>query len=503
MADRDGAGSTHDWILHVDLDQFLAAVEILRRPELAGRPVVVGGDGNPSRPRQVVATASYEARAFGVHSGMPLGLAARKCPDAVFLPSDRPVYETASAKVMMTLRSLRVPVEVWGWDEAFVGVRTADPEGFARQLQARVFGETGLRCAVGIGQTKLQAKTATGFAKPGRVARLTRGAWIATMGDKPVTAIWGIGDRTALRLVASGIHTVVELATADHHELARQFGPRIGPYLRVLGLGGDDSPVVDEPRVARSRSREVTFEHDLTSRAEVDEHIARLGAEVTESVIAEGRRVTHVAVKVRTPTFFTRTKISKLPEPTTDPTEVARAALFVLERFELTRPVRLLGVRVVLETPAKALTTGETVAMIPAHHRDFVAGSRLCVLGWNRSEGATDGPPLTPVFFVTQGDDVLISITESRAKTRALRADPAISVCVLGEEMPFPYVTLFGTARIEQEGAFDVLAQVVQAIGQTLDHAAREALRERAERERRVVLRVTPHRSVSNLPAPS
>ena len=109
------------WILHVDLDQFLAAVEVLRRPELAGRPVVVGGDGDPTRPRQVVATASYEARAFGVTSGMPLGLAARKCPAAVFLPSDRPAYDAASADVMATLRSFPVVVEVWGWDEAFVG----------------------------------------------------------------------------------------------------------------------------------------------------------------------------------------------------------------------------------------------------------------------------------------------------------------------------------------------------------------------------------------------
>ena len=138
-----------DWILHVDLDQFLAAVEVLRRPELAGRPVVVGGDGNPNRPRQVVATASYEARAFGVRSGMPLGLAARKCPDAVFLPSDRPAYDAASARVMTTLRSFPVTVEVWGWDEAFVGVRIADPESFARELQVRVLAETGLTCAVG------------------------------------------------------------------------------------------------------------------------------------------------------------------------------------------------------------------------------------------------------------------------------------------------------------------------------------------------------------------
>ena len=347
-----GADAVDDWILHVDLDQFLAAVEILRRPELAGRPVVVGGDGDPRRPRQVVATASYEARAFGVRSGMPLGLAARKCPDAVFLASDRPAYEAASSRVMMTLRSFPVAVEEWGWDEAFVGVRTSDPEEFAREVQARLMAETGLTCAVGIGETKLQAKTATGFAKPGGVARLTRRTWIETMGAEPVTALSGIGARIASRLSESGIHTVAELARADHRELARQFGPTIGPYLRILGLGGDDSPVVDEPYVPRSRSREVTFEHDLTSRSEIDDHVARLGTEVTESVVAEGRRVTHVAVKVRTATFFTRTKTSKLPQPTTDPAEVARAALVVLERFELTRPVRLLGVRVMLEALA-------------------------------------------------------------------------------------------------------------------------------------------------------
>jgi DNA polymerase-4 len=340
-----------DWILHVDLDQFLAAVEILRHPELAGRPVVVGGDGDPNRPRQVVATASYEARAFGVKSGMPLRQAARKCPNAVFLPSDRPAYEAASARVMATLRSFPVVVEVWGWDEAFVGVRTDDPEAVALALRARVLAETGLACAVGIGETKLQAKTATGFAKPGGIARLTRRTWIQTMGDRPVTALWGIGERTSRRLGDLGIGTVVELAAADHQELARQFGPTIGPYLRVLGLGGGDAPVVDEPYVPRSRSREVTFEHDLTLAADIDAHVGRLAAEVTESVVAEGREVTHVAVKVRTATFFTRTKISKLPAPTTDPVEVARTARVVLDRFELTRPVRLLGVRVVLAMP--------------------------------------------------------------------------------------------------------------------------------------------------------
>jgi PPOX class probable F420-dependent enzyme len=143
--------------------------------------------------------------------------------------------------------------------------------------------------------------------------------------------------------------------------------------------------------------------------------------------------------------------------------------------------------------------------MIPDHHRAFVTANRFCVLGWNRSPGAADGPPLTPVFYVTDGDDVLISITEDRAKTRALRRDPAISVCVLGEELPYPYVTLFGTARIDTDdaAAFAVMARVLGSIGRTVDDAGRNELRQRAQRERRVVLRVTPARSVSNLPAPS
>jgi PPOX class probable F420-dependent enzyme len=143
------------------------------------------------------------------------------------------------------------------------------------------------------------------------------------------------------------------------------------------------------------------------------------------------------------------------------------------------------------------------VTVIPEHHREFVRSNRLCVLSWNRGPGATEAPPLTPVFYVMDGDDVLISITEDRAKTPALRRDPAISVCVLGEAMPFPYVTLFGTATIEQERAFEVMHAVVESLGRQLDDEAREKLRARAEREHRVVLRVTAHRSVSNVPAPS
>jgi DNA polymerase-4 len=344
------------WILHVDLDQFLAAVEVRRRPELAGRPVVVGGDGDPRRPRQVVATASYEARAFGVHSGMPLGQARRRCPDAVFLPSDRPAYDAASAEVMDVLRSFGTTVEVWGWDEAFMATPpdapAQDPEAFAATVRARVLATTRLSCAIGIGETRLQAKTATGRAKPGGIARLTRREWIPTMGDRPVTAVWGIGARTAARLADLGVTTVEQLARADHGELARHFGPTIGPHLRILGLGGDDSPLVGEPWVAKSRSKEETFTRDVDGAAAIAAEVDRLAREVTASVVGEGRVVTHVAVKVRTATFWTRSKIAKLPDgPTADADVVATMAAVVLGRFGPLRPVRLLGVRVVLAPP--------------------------------------------------------------------------------------------------------------------------------------------------------
>jgi DNA polymerase-4 len=334
--------------LHVDLDQFLAAVEVRRRPELAGRPVVVGGNGDPTRPRQVVATASYAARRFGVHSGMPLGQALRRCPDAVFLPSDRAAYDAASEEVMATLRSFPVDVEVLGWDEAFVGGDIDAPEPLAIEIQARVLAETGLTCAVGIGETKLQAKTATGFAKPGGVARLTTAGWLATMGGRDVTALNGIGARTRRRLAELGIRTVAELGAADHHALAAAFGPTIGPNLKLLGLGGLPSPVHSAPRVAKGRSKEVTFERDVHDHAEIEAVVVEFARELTESVVDEGREVTHVAVKVRTPSFYTRTKISKLEQPTTAPDVVAAKAIDVWRRFELTRPVRLLGVRVQL-----------------------------------------------------------------------------------------------------------------------------------------------------------
>ena len=336
------------WILHVDVDAFLAAVEVRRRPELRGLPVVVGGDGDPTRPRQVVATASYEARVFGVHSGMPLTRAFRKCPEAVFLPSDHPAYDAASAEVMAALRSFGHPVEVWGWDEAVLGATVADPESLAQEVRSSVLTQTQLTCAVGIGETKERAKMATGFAKASseRVFRLSSANWMAVMGPRPVTDLWGIGKRTGDRLHDHGIVTVTDLATADRDELASSFGPTIGPGLRALARGGTSRIVHPEERPARSRSKQVTYPHDLTDAGEIAVQIAELTENVCATVFAGGRSVTHIGVIVRTSTFFTQVKTGKLPTQAIESGPVVAKALEVLGRFEITRPVRLLGVRV-------------------------------------------------------------------------------------------------------------------------------------------------------------
>ena len=335
------------WLLHVDMDSFLAAVEVRRRPELRGRPVVVGGDGDPTRPRQVVATASYEARAYGVHSGMPMQRALRKCPDAVFLPSDHPAYDAASAEVMEVLRSFGYPVEVWGWDEAFLGVCHDDPEELARAVRTTVHDRTSLTCAVGVGDTKERAKMATGFAKmaPDHIYRLDSSNWIPIMGDRDLVELWGIGKRTAARLAAHDLRTVTELALSDRDDLAAWFGPTIGPRLRALARGGSSRGITTEPWLARSKSRQVTFARDLTDPEEIGQEVAAMARELCADIKAGGRQVTRVGVTVRTRSFFTQVKTSKLPEVTTDPAVVEAGARAVLARFDINRPVRLLGVR--------------------------------------------------------------------------------------------------------------------------------------------------------------
>lgn len=354
------ASGSGPWVLHVDLDQFIAAVEVLRRPELAGLPVVVGGDGDPTK-RGVVATASYEARELGVGSGMPMRTALKKAPDAVFLPADHAAYDVASAGVMDTLRSLewggdRVVVEVLGWDEAFVGAgpdaaKDLDPVSFAAEIRERVLEATSLHCSVGIGDNKLRAKIATEFGKPRGSSVLTADNWYEVMGDRPTRALWGIGAKTAKKLAALGIDTVDQLARSDARVLAAELGPTMGPWYHRLGRGVSDSQVSAEPWVPRAHGRETTFQTDLDDWAEIAEQVRALARRVVLDIDKEGRPAARVGLKLRYRPFITVTRSLTLPRPSNDPETLAEAAVSLLDRVEHDRPVRLLGVRLEMVEP--------------------------------------------------------------------------------------------------------------------------------------------------------
>nr|WP_231713813.1 DNA polymerase IV [Arthrobacter sp. zg-Y916] len=345
--------SSIPWVLHVDLDQFIAAVEVLRRPELAGKPIIVGGRGDPTE-RAVVSTASYEARAFGVGSGMPLRIAARKVPDAVLLPVDAEAYLAASDEVMATLRAQPgAVVQVLGWDEAFVGVETGDPAAYARQIQAAVLERTQLHCSVGIGDTLVRAKNATDFGKPAGIFRLTAENWLDVMGAKPTKELWGVGNKISARLAKLGIKTVAELAAADPQALVPEFGPKMGPWYASLGRGDGSGTVDDTPWVARGHSRETTFQTDLTEPDQVHDAVTQLAAEVLKDVAAEGRPVIGLTLKVRYAPFTTKTHARKIPE-TFDRAEVLARALDLAGAIEAGRPIRLLGLRAEMRMPDDA-----------------------------------------------------------------------------------------------------------------------------------------------------
>jgi DNA polymerase-4 len=339
------------WVLHVDMDQFIAAVEILRRPELAGLPVIVGGRGDPTE-RAVVSTASYEAREFGVHSGMPLKVAVRRCPQAVLLPANGPAYDAASSVVMETLRAIPgAVVEVLGWDEAFVGLDADDPEAVARTAQAEVLAATGLHCSVGIGDTKVRAKIATDFGKPRGTFRLTRDNWFAVMGDRPTKDLWGIGSRIQQRLAGLGIETVRQLAESPDEPLVAEFGPNTGPHIGRLGRGVSTATVDDTPWVARAHGRETTYQQNLTTYDEMVGALEVLAGQVVEDIRREQRACVRVHLKVRFAPFFTVNRSRKLPEPTFDAEVIAGHAIDLLRRLEDDRPIRLLGLRAEMEPP--------------------------------------------------------------------------------------------------------------------------------------------------------
>ncbi|MDR7417818.1 MAG: DNA polymerase IV [Armatimonadota bacterium] len=345
MADRT--------ILHVDMDAFYAAVEQLRRPDLRGRPVVVGGDGDP-RKRGVVSTASYEARRFGVHSGMPLRTAYRLCPDAVFLPVDFKAYREVSERMHAILRDTGARVESLGLDEAFLDCTGLPESGevIARRIKRRIAAELHLTASVGVGPNKLVAKIASGMDKPDGLTVITQDEIAKRLGPLPVTVLWGVGPKTAGRLrEAFGVQTVADLAALSVEQLQETFGPRHGAYLHDIAHGVDDSEVVTEWE-PKSISREETFQVDLRQMGIMRDAIRRMAAEVADDLRREGYRAATITLKIRLVPFTTLTRSRTLAAPTDDAETIGDLAVALLDRVPVNRPVRLLGVRAAKLSPA-------------------------------------------------------------------------------------------------------------------------------------------------------
>ena len=337
-------------ILHVDLDAFFAAVEQRDKPSLRGKPVVVGGVGG----RGVVATASYEARAFGVHSAMPTAEARRRCPNAAFLTGRFHAYREASRAVMDLLRSISPLVEPLSLDEAFVDLAAADlPDhsvtavsAFARDLKDRVHEVTGgLTGSIGVGTSKLVAKIASDLDKPDGLVVVAPGNERDLLRPMQVTVIPGVGPATAENLRRIGVHTVAELEEISQDELVRVLGRSHGVGLHQLARAEDDRPVVPE-REAKSISVEDTYETDHVDRRLLEALLERQAGKVAERLRKAKLSGRTVTVKIRLHDFSTHTRSATLPGPTDDSRTVARVARTLLGEVDTSGGVRLLGVGV-------------------------------------------------------------------------------------------------------------------------------------------------------------
>jgi len=338
-------------IMHVDMDAFFASVELKRRPSLRGQPVIVGGRGDPAR-RGVVSTATYEARVFGIHSGMPLRTAVRLCPDAVFLPVDFPAYREASAQVFECLAAVSDQLQPVGLDEAYLDIshRNDDPLAAGRALKADILAATELVASVGIGPNRLLAKIASDLEKPDGLTRLQPGDVPERVWPLPVRTLHGVGPRTAERLAALGVERVGDLARLDPERLAGEFSPRHARSLSDSAHGIDGRPVQTE-RIRKSIGRERTFQQDCRSSGRLD-HDARLMLEgVRERLIDRQLLARTVTVKLRYRDFTTHTRSQSLTAATDDHQALAALVHQCLFAHRLHRAVRLLGVQLSGLTP--------------------------------------------------------------------------------------------------------------------------------------------------------
>ncbi len=330
-------------VAHLDMDAFYASVELRRRPELRGKPVVVCGSG----PRAVVTTASYEARKLaGIHSAMPAAVARRRLPNAVYLRPDFSAYREASGEVMAILRRNAETVEVVGLDEAYVDLTGLfSPKATMRRIASEIREETGLTCSVGISESRMLAKITSELGKPAGMVVLSRAEALERFAADSPGLVPGIGPKTVARLERMGIRTLAELGAREQEELEQAFGPRTGGWLRRRARFEDDTPVVVEHET-KSQSTEITYDVDVADRAELERSLVSLAEELCRRLRARDLRGRTIGIKVRLDDWTNVTRSHTVEEPTDDPARVTAVALDLLRAYAPPRPVRLLGVRV-------------------------------------------------------------------------------------------------------------------------------------------------------------
>jgi DNA polymerase-4 len=329
-------------VAHLDMDAFYVSVELRRRPELRGLPVIVSGTG----PRAVVTTASYEARRFGVGSAIPASRARRLCPQGIFLPPDFAYYRAASAEVMSIIRRNVDTVEVIGLDEVYLELTGLPaPKAGMRRIVAEIQEQTGLTASVGIGPNKLVAKVASDAEKPRGFVVLSREQACERFATASCRLIPGIGGKTAERLQALGVKTIAELSATPPETLRSIFSARTALHLLALARFEHEGVVTQERKVV-SESRELTFDRDITRLSELEQILVRLVDELCATLTRQERRGRTVGIKVRLDDFSTHTRARTLAVPVNGSGDVGRVALELLRAFDPPRPVRLLGVRV-------------------------------------------------------------------------------------------------------------------------------------------------------------
>ena len=347
-------------IAHLDVDAFYASVELLRRPELRGLPVIVSGSG----PRAVVTTASYEARRFGIGSAMPTSRARRLCPDAVLVPPDFTAYREASKVVMALVRDAVARVEVVGLDEAYLDLeQLVAPRAGMRRLVNDIRAATGLDCSVGIGPNRLVAKVASDAEKPRGFVCLTREEACARFAGHSPGLVPGIGPKTVQRLEEMAITTLRALASASLDVLVARFGANHGPDLQRRARFEGSTSLSGVRRIAVSESRETTFDYDISDAARLEEILADLARQLCERLAAQDRRGRNVAIKVRLSDFTTVTRARTIVAPTNDAQVVSQVALELLREYAPARPVRLLGVRVAAFDAGEAQQDADQLAL--------------------------------------------------------------------------------------------------------------------------------------------